>query len=212
MKAVFICKNKIYTINLPKKIYNNYWITDNDDKIINISANKGRWQISSNNYAKIINPKYIKIFNNHIKIIESSENIFAEKTIIKENSLYAISMNNDIHNIGIFYCTNEDGNSFNQYEIINTQKITIGSNKKNNIIYKKVCVSDFHADIYKKDTKTWYVRNYDTDYGTFVNDLPIYDNEKKIFNGDTVFIMGLKFILINDNIYINTNRFRYKSF
>ena len=208
MKAVFICKNKIYTINLPKKIYNSHWITDNDDKIIKISANKGRWQISSNNYAKIINPKYIQTANNNIKIIKSSENIFAEKTIIKENSLYAISMDNDINNIGIFYCTNEDSNSFNQYEIMKTQKITIGSSKKNNIIYKRVCVSDFHADIYKKDNNTWYIRNHDKNYGTFVNDLPIYDIEKKIFNGDTVFIMGLKFILINDNIYINTNNIK----
>ena len=204
MKAVFISKKKIYTINLPKNIHNSYWITDEDKKIIKINENRRNLEINSNNYAKIINPKYIKILNNTLKILKSNENIFAEKTVVKEKQMYAISMGKAIYNIGIFYCTDENCNSYVEYEIKNTKNIKIGASDDNNIIYKKVLVSDFHAEIYKKEDNTWYIKNYDKNYGTFVNNIPIYDNEKKIFNGDTVFIMGLKFILVNDNIYINT--------
>ena len=36
-----------------------------------------------------------------------------------------------------------------------------------------------------------------------MNNRPIVGNAKKLFNGDIIFIMGMKIVIINDTIYIN---------
>lgn len=204
MKVLLFCKKKMLKFNLPNEVSNSYWFTDNErKKIFKIIADNNKWRIESNNYAKIIKPKYIKISNTEIEVINFGNNdIYAITGIIQEEKMYAIELG-DVQNIGILYVTDDDSREdFEQFNIINTKEFTIGSSTKNQIIYKNSFVSNVHAKIYKVND-SWYIKNYDMLFGTFVNNIPINFNDKKIFNGDVIYIMGLKFIMINDNIYIN---------
>ena len=47
------------------------------------------------------------------------------------------------------------------------------------------------------------IENLDPNFGTFVNNNPVNKRLKMLFNGDVIFIMGLKIIIIGKSIYIN---------
>jgi len=72
MKVLLIGKNNIYKVELPKSVNNNYWLSDKtakeEKRLINIRAIDGKWKVISSNYAKIINPKSIKLRNNDVVV------------------------------------------------------------------------------------------------------------------------------------------------
>jgi len=51
------------------------------------------------------------------------------------------------------------------------------------------------------DKNNWIIENFDNKYGTFVNNEPV--SKKALSNGDVVFIMGLKIIIMGDSIFLN---------
>ena len=67
-----------------------------------------------------------------------------------------------------------------------------------------------HARIFFSNGKLM-IENLDDDFGTFVNNNPVKKGLKMLFNGDVVFIMGLKIIIIGRSIYIN-NPFKRVSY
>lgn len=55
------------------------------------------------------------------------------------------------------------------------------------------------------------LENYDNVYGTFINNSPVTSRLKLLFNGDVIFIMGLKIIIMGNGIFVNNpfNRASY---
>ena len=104
--------------------------------------------------------------------------------------------------IYILQCLPDCEKDFLHVDLNNLQEITIGKKAGNSITYKNPMVSDVHARIYKFNGK-WTIENFDLKYGVFVNNFPVYDNVKNIFNGDIIFIMGLEIIMIKNSLYVN---------
>ena len=205
MIVTLIGKNNIYKTDLPEEVNGNFWISEKtkeaDIRILNIQANNGKWQIESNNYAKIIHPEHVRVENDCLVASQEEGSIIA-KGSLEENNMYAISLG-DSREIYILYCASDKENEFDHKDIINTQTIKIGSGNSNSIIYKNAFVSEKHTEIVKRNGR-WIIENFDTRYGTFVNNVPIANNRKVLLaNGDIIFIMGLKLIIIKDSIYIN---------
>ena len=120
---------------------------------------------------------------------------------LTENSMYAVFVES-IKELCILYCYEDYDKSFSHHDVINTNEINIGSSKDNHIIYKNSLVSFKHARLFK-DNEQWYVENYDTKYGTFVNNMPILNKVQPLYYGDIIFIIGLKIIVMPNSLYIN---------
>ena len=206
MKIVLIGKKYIVKDNLPKNIGVNYWIIDkqNNKKLINIKNNSGKLEIESNAIYQIINSNNISIEKDRI-IIDKTEDCIVKKVELMENNMYAISFG-DLNNIYILFCMSDYEGDFYHMDIANVNEFTIGYENKCDIMYENALVADTHAKIFKNGDK-WTIENYDKNYGLFVNEFPVYDNKKNLFNGDIVFIMGLKIIIMKNSIYItNPNK------
>ena len=206
MRIALIGNDKLLKLILPEIPLGSYWITDNtgetEKKLLNVEGKDGKWQISSNKQVKIINPNAIDITNDEIKI-KSVKNIVLEKANIEKNDIYGIAIG-DLNNICFLYCYPLTENSFKHLEINKrTKEIFIGKDEKNHIVYKNILVSNIHARLALYD-KGWILENIDKKYGTVVNDELIFDKTKLLHNGDTIFIMGLKIIIMKNSLFINS--------
>ena len=204
MLVTLIGKNEIYKIVLPKTPIGNYWISDNTNNkkinLINIEGKNGNWQIITNKEVKAINPRALVIENDNIKITPETE-VITERIILKEYNLYGVCIGS-IENFYIVYCSPTYESNFSQLRIRNTKEIFIGKSEKNHIVYNNKLVSNIHARIIFDDN-TWVLENFDKKFGTYVNNKIVTNETKKLENGDVIFIMGLKIIILGNSIYIN---------
>lgn len=200
MIVTLIGKNVLYKTKLPKVAIGNYWITDqNDKKLISIEGNGENWEIISNNNAKILRPSSLKS-SNISKIAQSKVYIINEVTL-QEYGMYYVYLKDYTNEVFVLYCSPEYEESFTHLDIKTSQEILIGSGEQCDILYDIPLVKEVHSRIFFSNGKLM-IENYDTDYGTFINNKPV-DKIKMLFNGDIIFIMGLKIIIIGRSIYIN---------
>ena len=200
MVVTLIGKEKIYKTRLPKEIAGNYWIVgENGKKIINIEARNGLWTINSTSHIKILKPKAIKNIN-VAKTAEKQSNIL-DSVVLTEYSINYLYIGDISNNVFILYCepVYED---FIKLKINNQQEIKIGSGIDNDIIYKNPLVKETQARIFLSNGKK-LLENYDNDFGTFINNISVGKKQRLLFNGDIIYIMGLKIIIIGSNIFIN---------
>lgn len=201
MIVTLIGKSVLYKIKLPNLATGNYWVTgENDKKLVNIEGDGEKWTIFSNNNTKIIKSKK-QISSNFSKIAQVKENIISA-TILRDYSMYYIYLKDFPNDIFILYCTPNYEENFAHLNIKNSQEILIGSSKECHIEYTNPLVKQVHARIFFSNGKLM-LENYDTDFGTFVNNQPVNQKQKLLFNGDVIFIMGLKIIIIGRSIFIN---------
>ena len=70
MLVTLIGNNQVNKIILPKEIIGNYWITDNkDNKLVNIEAKDGKWQVKSTLVTRILEPHSVQISDNSVKLV-----------------------------------------------------------------------------------------------------------------------------------------------
>ena len=201
MIVTLIGKDVLYKTKLPKVAIGNYWITDeNDKKIINIEGNGVEWIINNSNCAQIINPKKLTSLN-ATKIAQQDSNLL-DKIILKEYSMNYIYLKDYSKNVFVLYCEPNYDDKFIHLNIKNTQQILIGKETNCHITYNNPLVRGNHARIFFSNGKLM-LENLDSNFGTFVNNKPVTPKNKMLFNGDIIFIMGLKIIIIGRNIYIN---------
>lgn len=208
MVVTLIGKNNLYKIKLPKIIIGNYWITnDNGKKLVNIEGDGEQWIVVSNNNTKIINPQR---FNSSdvSKIVEQKENII-DSTVLREYGLYYIYLKDYPDDMFVLYCAPEYEADFTHFNIKTSQEILIGSGDNCQIVYDNPLLKKVQARIFFSNGKLM-LENYDMDFGTFVNGKPTGHNLKLLFNGDVIFIMGLKIIIIGRSIFINNPYKRVK--
>ena len=207
MLVTLIGKKNIYKLVLPSNPVGNYWICDKEQgsekKLVNIEGKDGNWQIVTNKNVKAINPEVLKFENDEIKIVSKDEMI-TDRVILKENYMYGITIDG-IDNFYIVYCSPAFEDYYYHLDIKNPNRaveIFLGKSNKCEIVYNNVLISDVHCKIFKKNNN-WFLENYDKKFGTFVNSEQVYDQVKKINNGDLLYIMGLKLVIIGDSIYLN---------
>ena len=114
--------------------------------------------------------------------------------------MYGVSFN-DSKGLFILCCLPTFERDFKQLNIKKRELFYIGSDPKNQISYKNHIISKKHAKIYLYGNN-WMIENYDMNFGTFVNGKPVI-KPRMLFNGDIIFIMGLKIIFMGDTIFIN---------
>ena len=201
MIAFLIGKNKINKVVLPKYATGNYWIMDsNAEKILNIEADEDKWQIISNKHIKIIKENNIVFDENRITI----NNIYAsilDKVILEEYKIYTLLIGNT-NEIYLLYCAPVYENNYLQIELTKGREILIGKDKNNDIVYNSNIVSSVHAKLSFSNGK-WIIENFDKKFGTFVNQTPVFKDIRVLLNGDVIFIMGLKIIIIGNTFFVN---------
>lgn len=203
MIVTLIGKKSLNKIILPTKPNGNYWLYDKntevEKKLINIQSINDKWHIVSTNYSSIINKKNIEVVNNEIKII--GEEKIVDTAILEENETYYIKLANN--QICLLYCMPLYDNTFSHFDIINTTEIYIGNNKKtNHIVFDNDLIGKNYLKMYNFNN-IWTIENYNNNYDVYVNDIPILNKSKKLNNGDVIFILGLKIIIMGKSIFIN---------
>ncbi len=195
--ATLIGGNLIYKAILPDVAEGDYWITDESGKrLINIVGNSGKWSFRSNSEAQVVNAQ---------EIINAKKGRF-----IDDDGTYEIPLiDYDIFYIALkgisdtylLYCapTNED---LKRYEISNILNgVTIGS-ENSDIVFNSIFVLGKHAKIFFEGT-TAYFECYDKQYGAYLNGQRINSQKCRLNNGDIIFIMGLRIVLIGQYLFVN---------
>lgn len=209
MLVTLIGKNVLYKLKLPTKKTGNYWITDDDGKkLINIVGKSNEWQMYSNEQVKILNPQSIKSLNIS-KIAKDIMNIIKGVKLIERN-IYYISLASNPNMLYILLCEPIYEKNYIHIKTSNFQEITIGKSLSCDIVYNNSLINEKQAKIFYSNGKLM-LENYDTNYGIFLNDMPVSNRLKLLFNGDVIFIMGLRIVVVGDNFFINNpfNRVTY---
>ena len=174
---------------LPKKVYGNYWITDTDAfgnvrNLINVEAKGDDWILNSNYETKII----------------AGGNEY-DNAILKEYNFYYLRVAGEATYITLYVVPGLD-KSYNQYVVNgNDLNITIGNRQDAVIRYSLNLVAEQHS-VLKYTAGKWQVTNYDTNFGTYVNN-ELIKAPTDLKNGDVVFVLGMKIIVISNFLVIN---------
>ncbi len=198
MLVVLLGEGKMNKMILPKVISGNYIISDKyngiDTNLLEIQSKNNNWVITSDSMTKILNPKYIKNNNNNTQP-------FVKNAVLKEWDVYELMIGdaNVLYTLMLLPVYEDNWIHLN---IRYTQEILIGKDESNQICYESNLIANNHARIFLNNGR-WMIENYDQKYGIFLNDNIVYNKPEFLFNGDIIFIMGLKIILMGNSIYIN---------
>ena len=201
MLVALIGKNRIYKIVLPHIAIGNYWLTDGSEKerkLINIEGINGKWHVTSSSNIKLIDKTAIQTIGNGIKVNYSQK---LDKVTLNEYDKYIVQFGNS-EELFTLCCFPVCDNNLFHLELKNKNEITIGKQKNNDIVYNNEFVSDIHAKLYFNNDN-FIIENHDNNFGTFVNNKPVLSEAVPLTNGDVIFIMGLKIIIMGKGIFIN---------
>ncbi len=183
MIVYIIKKNKIEINNLSTKTSGSYWLIDYDEEnkersLINIYQENKIWYLKSNSEVKI-----------------KKENQYLEKIEVANNNLMDLEVENEI--IKLFFSDNIDS-SFTYIDILNNVELTIGKNENANISYNEN-ILDVEAKLVYNAGK-WTIQ-YSENNNIYIN--LHKDNIQNLNYGDSIFILGLKIILMKDFFIVN---------
>lgn len=199
MQILLVGKNYINKLILPQNVAGTYWISDKvenrEQKLISVEARDESWIITSNQYVKIFEMNRI---GNNIQWIKVEDEI-----VLNEYHTYGVKLG-DSNELYILFCM-PVFEKYKQFNIKNTTEITIGSGDNNHIVYNNPLISNYQAKLYF-DGEKWLLENYNLQFNVFVNGKVRHKNARTLRNGDVIFIMGLKIILMDKTIYINNPR------
>ncbi len=206
MLVTLIGSKSINRIILPKVVIGNYWITEIEDneekKLVNIESQDGKWKITSNSYARVIDPKSLKIVDYEFSL-QGSNFIVKEKVILKPGSMYAVSIGYS-NKIYILYCSDVYDKTLKPYNLTpNIKEISIGSDPNSDIFYNNLLIAKKHARIFLSNNR-WMLENIDKRENiTYLNNRALNEEMVPLMNGDVIYIMGLKIVFLNQKLYIN---------
>ena len=184
---VYLIKQKgITKLNLPKKVNGSYLLSDYDSyneerQLLNIIAEDNNWVIYN---------------NENVKIFDDTQE-YTKVTLTNYRQLY-VKVGEET--LILYTCPVVESN-YGVLEIVKNVPITIGKKDTNVLVYNNKLVSDEHAVI-SLINNVWVIEDKRSMYGTYVNGERI-NGKAYLFNGDVVFIMGLKIILMNNKLFVN---------
>ena len=200
MIVALIGKNEIYKVTLPENIRGTYTINDeNGKKLINIESINGMWQIASSSKSKILDDSEIKNIRKG-KVPKNFHGKIIENAILKEYSSYYILFNHS-EDIWILYCS-PTCERYIHLDFQTSSEIIIGSDENCDITYHNEFIKNRQVRIFYSNGKL-LLETFRDSYGCFINSKAVGKKTRLLFNGDVVFIMGLKIILMGKSIFIN---------
>ena len=185
MKISVMKSSKLINFVLPSQCHGNYWITDKDRdgkdrNFINIVANNGKWEMLSNYEVSIF-----------------VENQKKDSVILEMGKFYLLRV--DREEDVLVYCNSVYNDKNVQLTIKNDAEVTIGRKETCHIQYNNLYIDEEHAKlVYSKGV--WHINSL-SNKGIYINGEKVVS--KKLQNGDVIFIMGLKIVVIKNNIIIN---------
>ncbi len=188
MIVTVISKTHINSISLPEKVKGQFWLYETsdsgDERLVNIEGVNNEWIMKST--------RQIKILDNRNNIIKN--------TIFSPQSIYVLGKPNGEKVFIFTEPITEDRQIFTKYLVKEDIDLTIGRSEQNDVCYHNRVVSSSHAVLSFKGGK-WSILDTNSTNGTFVNGKRIAKTDLKV--GDTVFIMGLRFIVGKNIVAFN---------
>lgn len=186
MRISLIKREKVNDFILPMQIHGNYWITDTDKdgkerNLVNIIAFEGTWKMGG---------------NFEVEIHENNE--YVGEVILEIGKFYTLKIKEE-EDI-ILYCNEVYESNTYQIMLKEDADIIVGSGESCNICYNNPFVAKEQAKLTYKNNE-WAITAITTDHYIYVNNKGV--NSSKLYNGDIVFIMGLKIIILKNNMIIN---------
>lgn len=181
-----IKRTKIYNFRLPDNLNGIFWITDTDGlgntrNLVSVEPHDGDLYLKSNFETKIIANKTV-----------------IDSIALREHNLYFLRINNENNFMMLYASPDREENV--RVEVQEGTRLIIGNGRGCAINYNYPLISPKHAGLIYQNG-TWYLENYSTSYGTYVNDRLAVNS--RIYHGDIIFIMGLKIIPVGNSLIIN---------
>ena len=180
-------KNGLIKYNLPKTIdgsllFSFHSSETNTDYDINIDAEKGKWILKNNGNVNV-----------DVGLNNNEETSGSESTVLEDYKCVPLSVVGTPNLVNL-YCLPSVVDEDVSYSTESLTAISIGSNKKNNIIYTKNSMSECAAVIKNEKNAFWIIPP--------VNDPKsyVYLNNQRVLSpirlmvGDVIFIHGLRII------------------
>ena len=189
MQIIVVKKEKLFKYPFPNEYITSFWIQDKDEfnnvrELIMLEKEGNTWQLVSNEKCKIVD-----------------NNTELPKVTIVLNKFYLLKIfNKNTTTNALIYICNENDASYTSYQITADGEYTIGSSPNQNIILSGQNISEEHASLIKQDNH-FVIKSKDNNTGIYVNNYK--EISRKLENGDIVFIMGYKIIVLNDFIIVN---------
>lgn len=190
MQLTLLKKSVIFACVLPKKHNGQYWVTQineegDEERLISVEGNEGKWVLKSNKNATILNENGIKI----------------KELIVEPLQFYTILLNKYNERVLLYSePITEDRRIFEKLLIPTQGRLTIGRAENCDISYSNVLTSSRHAEINVIEGEM-SIKDLKSSNGTFVNGDRV--ENKVLCPGDIVYIIGLKIIISKGFIAIN---------
>ena len=201
MVVTLIGKNLMYKLLLPQNAVGNYWLSDREGekgrKLINIQGIDGEWQIVNSNILEVMDFKIIDREKNNMR---KNEKQIGESVVLEEYEMYGIRFRGT-EELFILYCSPTYEDNLIHLDIRKKADIYIGKGVHNQIVYTNKMMANTQAQIFQYEGR-WMIKNFDNQFGTFVNNKPV-KKDTILSNGDVIFMMGLKIIIMGMSIFIN---------
>ena len=184
MKLILFNQNKLTKLILPKKIEGSFWLVDELNKnanIINIESENEKWILRGNSEAKII------LGNSYIANVE-----------LKAGSTYIIEYNKQKL---LLMVEKKYDDSIKYYAISNNQTITIGKTA-GNIIYNNPNLFNDYVLLKFEGNGVWKI-SIKQKSKVYINNFLLKYYNKRLSNGDVIYIYGLRVVLYNGMISLN---------
>lgn len=178
--------DKYVTFQLPKKVEGSYVLYDYDAtntkrSLVNISAENGKWILKSNSNV------YIKTTEANLPSIELQEyNFYSLSAFQREMILLYVAPACDNN----YICKQIQGNS----------TIVFGKDAKADVVYAYQGIDNKQLEL-RYENGRWYMKNLSPSIPIYVNDKRIDNTE--LFNLDSIFLLGLKLIIMGSKILIS---------
>ncbi len=193
MLITLIGEQKIFSFHLPEKIAGKYWILDDERdlysrRILAIEAGDGgeRWIVKAD--------RHLRLYDERLAQIKEVE--------LEEGKLYQLSYGQDAQTAYLFAEPfTEDRGIYKKYVAHSDMTLGIGRERDNHIVISNPYVSAHHGILSFVDGR-WVCSDNHSTNGTYVNRHRI-TGQVDLKAGDTVFIMGVKFVIGSNFISIN---------
>lgn len=198
MKLTLLSRQGLSSITLPEKYAGKYWLRNRSDngKFIDIvsveavrsteSGGVDQWILKSNRRYTIIGKDGAALQNISLNLLE----------------LYRIQSVNGNERFTLYTePLTTDRKQYIGYSVENSSvTLTIGRNEDNNICYSNKFVSGNHAELSFSQNGI-FIKDLGSTNNTYVNERSV--QQKQLYVGDVVYIMGLRIVVTNNRIFLN---------
>jgi len=183
MKILVLKKERIITTTLPNTIYGDFQIVDIDENgnqvdLVTIRESDGKWQLANTLDTEVL------VNNQSVNNINLSDYFSCELLYRKSDYKY------------ILYCL-PTYDKTTLYNVVDAS-ILVG-NKNSDISYQTNFLGDYNLKIFYDNA--WYIEVLTDTPFIYLNNKTV--KKERLFNGDVIFILGLRIVVLGNYMIIN---------